>query len=64
MMQGFIISKSLIFKGVNMYRLIVWYQDGTKEEATYTTEEEARKAEKGFYMAFGRQIASTLITRG
>lgn len=63
-MQGFIISKSLFYKGVNMYKLIVWYQDGTKEEATYTTEEEARKAEKGFYMAFGNQIASTLIKRG
>lgn len=47
-----------------MYRLIVWYTDGTKEEGIYKTEDEARTAEKGFYKAFGRQIAGTTIKKG
>ena len=47
-----------------MYKLIVWFTDGTKEEGIYQTEQEARKIERGYYMAFGRQIAGTMIKRG
>ena len=37
-----------------MYELsVLFHVDGTKEKATYNTEEEAEKAAKGFYMAFG-----------
>jgi hypothetical protein len=47
-----------------MFTLIIWYQDGTTEKATYKTEAEARNAEKGYYKAFGGQIAGSTIKRG
>lgn len=39
-----------------MWKLIVIFEDGTREEALYSTEKEAEEAEKGYHMAFGSQV--------
>lgn len=39
-----------------MWKLIVIWEDGKREESLYPTEKEAEEAEKGFYVAFGSQI--------
>jgi len=36
-----------------MYKLIILWEGGEREEALYATEKEA---EKGYYTAFGKQI--------
>lgn len=39
-----------------MYKLIILWEGGEREEALYATEKEAEEAEKGYYTAFGKQI--------
>lgn len=39
-----------------MFKLIVVWDDGYKEEYKYKTWDEANKAKDGFYMAFGQQV--------
>ena len=39
-----------------MWKLVIIWDDGKREEALYPTEREAEKAEEGYYMAFGAQI--------
>jgi len=45
------------------YELIVIWETGEKNIYKCQTEEEAEKAEKGFNMAFGKQIYWTGIRR-
>lgn len=46
-----------------MYKLIVIWDSGEKEEATYETIEKAKEIEKGFRMAFGKQVQWTGIRK-
>lgn len=43
------------------YELVIIWDTGERETALYNTLEKAEKVEKGFYMAFGKQIAFTCI---
>ena len=44
-----------------MYKLLIIWSDGQKEENYYRTEEEAKEIESGYYKAFGRQIQFSCI---
>ena len=52
-------------KGGNVmkYRLLIVWDTGEKEENFYSTEDEAKKIEAGYKMAFGTQIAFTCIDK-
>ena len=39
-----------------MWKLIIIWEGGKREEAFYDTEQKAEEAERGYYMAFGKQI--------
>lgn len=47
-----------------MYELtVIFHVDGTTEKATYTTEEAAERAAKGYYIAFGYYNVTCQIRR-
>lgn len=53
------------FKGVeNMYKLVIIWETGEKEEHLYNTKEEAENIERGMHKAFGKQISWTGIVEG
>ena len=39
-----------------MYKLWIYWNDGTKETYTYETKEEAQSVQKNMYRAFGSQL--------
>jgi hypothetical protein len=48
------------------YKLIIIWEGGEREEATYQEEQKANEAEEGYHKAFGTQILWTCVipTRG
>lgn len=46
-----------------MYRLLIIWNDGQKEENYYGTEEEAKEIQSGYYMAFGSQVQFSCIEK-
>lgn len=45
------------------YELIVIWSDGAKDTYGYDTREQAQKAARNLYTAFGRQIAWTYVQK-
>jgi LAS superfamily LD-carboxypeptidase LdcB len=48
---------------MSKYELVIIWETGERETATYNTREEAEEHENGYFMAFGNQISFMCVNQ-